>query len=279
MKKLLLLFWAVCLSSIVFAQNLYVLHVTGEILTVPENVAVKVGDKLPMDKQLKFSTAESKAIVMSRGKGRMLLDGHKSPKTESGEFVSIITEVMVPMKVNMKMSTRDLASYKKPETVRNLQQYFGQGAFAVIGHKAYVMLDEEEYPKESNQKLVYRYEVDGKAKVKEVPRRKNILLLSRHKMFEAHHKPTHGELFYVDKETKDVTPVAKLSPVFIDESELMPQVKALVNFYQADSVQLAQDSLYNNISAYIQETYGKTDSYLLYKWLSRHNILSSEEEK
>ncbi|MEH0157041.1 hypothetical protein V6R21_23170 [Limibacter armeniacum] len=271
-RVVLALLLTVVIGFSVEAQDLYVLHVKGDIRVNPENKPLKTGDKITADKEIKFMSQDATAIVMSREKGRMQLDGKKSKSSGSGEFLAVVTEVMVPMKLNMQMSTRSEAEFVP---VRNLKEYFGEDQFAVVGEQLFVPLDESQFPEEKHSALVFRYEVDGKPKMKVLPRKQNIILFNKDKIF-GNHQPVQGEIYHVDKVTKASEQLTSFRPVFINEDSLSKELNALADFYTTQDSTLTQDSLRTRMEQYVQDVYGKTDAYQLGKWIEKQPFPAQE---
>ncbi len=256
------------------AQEYFVLQVKGKILVKSSQKEVAPGDMLAAADELVFASQEATAIVMSKTDGRMVLDGKETKKNTEGEFWALLKNAVVPMKQNMKMSTRGADT----EAIRNFKDYFGTARFAIIGSELRLAISQESYPVSNERIFVYRYEYEGKPISKVIPFEEGKMVLNQKELYTVNGTLLESEaigkadIWYFNRSTDDRERVASFTPVFIDEAQLATELVLLKEFlvqYKDKTV----ESLHQELFSYVRDAYGTTDEAILKKWLKTKKIL------
>ncbi|PWJ42491.1 hypothetical protein [Sediminitomix flava] len=270
MKTLFCLIAFFSLSLQVQAQTYFILHVTGDIKVKETATPIKSGDKISAETELLFGDQSAKAIAMSKEEGRILLDGSKTQPTLSGEFVSLLKRIVVPMKRSRNLSTRG-------DDDHNFQNFFGNEKFAIIGNELRFKLDNAIYPNKPEWIFAYWYLPEGSSSVsKKIPRNENELIFN--KSLYIHKGNTYSpeqtgkaQIFYYNTKTRQKQKVAEFYPTFVDENQLKEELNNLASF-MVDNELVDQQQLEEELIAYVQDVYGKISKDQFSSWISDNPI-------
>ncbi|MDW7693156.1 hypothetical protein R9C00_09490 [Flammeovirgaceae bacterium SG7u.111] len=265
--------WVLCAVA-VQAQTYYVVHVKGNIETKSNNEALKVGAKVSADDELRFITQDATAVVMSREKGRMILNGKKSTKSADGEFLSFVKDVLLPMESNLKMSTR--GDYRN---IQDFKGFFGEGKYVIIGEELVLTPNKTKFPVDDKKSFIYRYETDSRPVNKKVHIEGDNLVLNKTRLYKTHGvmvDPENTEpvdLIYFDMETKDMQSLAKFKPVFVDEETLIMELQSVASFIRSNGI-LPEDKIPGELYQFVLDVHGQTNKGLFEEWLLSKDLIS-----
>ncbi|WP_157491653.1 hypothetical protein [Flammeovirga sp. SJP92] len=259
------------ISHFTFAQDLYVLHVSGDILNTTNNVNLKVGDMISQDASLSFGSNNAKAIVIGKSTGKMLLDGSKSKKTPTGEFMSLVSEVLFPIQSNKQMSTRSVLF----ETVADISDYFNGDAYVFITDSLILDINQEKYPLNEEKQMALRFTSGEEIFNRWIPNfGDNKLLLEKDSLFEGASldEIETVDVYYVVKATRKIDHIGSFDPIFVNQEQLKEELISLKSFLttnQTSKVEEIQAELYQ----YVLDIYGQTDFEMFNEWIKNEGII------
>ena len=149
MKKLLFfcVLSVLCIPFLGVSQQRYVLKVTGQIENQRTGKVIRKGDEILPDDQLKFANKDSKALVISRQKGREIISVPETNLENKdgafGDFGDFIVSSILPPKSNRRLSARGAAkngsSKKETEEIR-IESPLGDLGQILVFNRRYIML-------------------------------------------------------------------------------------------------------------------------------------------
>ena len=266
------------ISTMAFSQTYFVIHAKGIITNKTTGKNIKAGDKLSPTDELKFGSGDAVAVVMSREKGRMTLNGKKVVKNENGELMAFVNTVLFPMNSNLQMSTRAFGDKKE---ITNFKDFFESDdkKFVIVGNELTFDVGSK-YPMSKKQRFVYRYNALGRTIQKKIKYEGKSLKLRKHVLYKSKGEYIKAEsvdtvdFYYYDEEKKISTKLATFSPVYLDEKELTVELNSLIKFLKGNNVMKGEE-LEVEIYKYIYDVYGKTDSQSLHRWLENNTELNT----
>lgn len=256
------------------AQDYYVLQVKGKITVKKTGKEVAPGDMLDATDELKFETQDATAVIISKTDGRMVLNGKKVEKSEDGEFLALLKNALLPMKQNMKMSTRGANS----EEVVNLKDYFGTENFVIIGDELRIKLNEAKYPVSNEKIFVFRYEYNGKPISKIIQFEEKDMIVSKETLFSVNEEPINPEeilqadIWYFNRSTDEKNREVSFKPVFVDETQLAQEVGLLKDFLKQNGTE-KKNEIKKEVFSFVNDVYGTVDPVILDSWLKNKKLL------
>jgi len=257
------------------AQNYFVVHVKGDIERKTNNEKVKIGDQLTPEEELRFLSQDALAVVMSKDKGRMVIDGKETEKAESGEFISFVKDAILPMKSNLKMSTRG-GDYRD---VQDFKSFFGEGKYVIIGEQLMVKPNKEKYPVNDQWSFIYRYETPERPVNKKVAMEGDALIFNKNKLYKTKgetidpDKADEVDLIYFNLSSREAKPLANFEPVFVNESTLMLELKSVASFLQNNEI-MGGDAIKQELYQFVLDVHGPTNKMVFDEWLTSKNLLT-----
>ncbi|MBD0403412.1 hypothetical protein [Flammeovirga sp. EKP202] len=275
MKTLLLLLISFGLStSLSFAQDYYVLHINGTIKDIKSQRNLMVGDVIHSDTELVFFESTAKAIVISKEKGRMLLDGSKAKDNRHGEFEALLTQVIMPVAADLNMSSRRLAEVPN-EDIKDIGGYFGENQRVIFGDEYTLHLDKEVFKKKGGSTYIYRYEINNQAINKVLKIYDGELLLNKAALYpiDQYDVPEHGsavEIYITNVISKKSEKIASFKVCFLNEKMLYREVQTLIKVLD---IKGKDDAILEEVDKYVQGTYGEPFEGELKSWLIKRKII------
>jgi len=270
MKTIALIFLLVCANS-AFAQTYYVMNVKGKITLASGQLLTK-GSKIDAAAKLKFGDATAKAIVLNSKNGRMILDGNKGKKSGDGELVAFVKEALLPLKSNLRLSTR---GNKEDKEIVNFKDYFGDAEYLIIGDDLEINVDGNKFPLGDGKMMVAFYNVDNKTIKKKVKTDGNKLIFDKAKLF-THKEQTYNpskvqsfKLYYFNKQTGSSSEEADFKPVFVNEQEFIEEVKTVIDFL-GGTQGLKDEELHKELYHYVLDVYGKISYNIFIEWSKKN---------
>ncbi len=269
-KTLALIFLLICTNS-AFAQTYYVMNVKGKITLVSGQILAR-GSKIDASTQLKFGDATAKAIVLNSQNGRMILDGNKSKKSGDGELMAFVKEALLPLKSNLRLSTR---GNKDSKEIVNFKDYFGDAEYLIIGDDLEINADQSKFPLGNNKMMIALYSIDNKTIKKKIKTDGNKLIFDKTKLF-THKEQTYDpsniqsfKLYYFNKQTGASSEEANFKPVFVSEQEFAEEIKTVINFLSGIQG-LKGDQLHQELYHYVLDVYGKISYPIFIEWSKKN---------
>lgn len=271
-KKFLSFLVSILITNFALAQDLYVLHVSGDILNATNNVNIKVGDMIAKDASLSFSSSNAKAVVIGKDTGKMLLDGSKSTKSSTGEFMSLVSEVLFPIQSNKQMSTRSVTF----ETVASISDYFDGSPYVFISDTIILEINKEKYPLSETNQMALRFTSGEDVFNRWIPSYgNNQLLLEKDVLFEGAQldQIETVDVFYVIKEEKvKIDKIGSFDPIFVDQDRLKNELVSLKSFLETNQTS-NEEEIQKELYQYVLDIYGNTDFDVFNEWIKTENII------
>ncbi|WP_044200818.1 hypothetical protein [Flammeovirga sp. OC4] len=259
------------ISHFTLAQDLYVLHVSGDILNTTNNVNLKVGDMISKDASLSFGSNNAKAIVIGKSTGKMLLDGSKSKKSPTGEFMSLVSEVLFPIQSNKQMSTRSVLF----ESVANISDYFNGDAYVFITDSIILDINQEKYPLNEEKQMALRFTSGEEIFNRWIPNYgDNKLLLEKERLFEGASldEIETVDVYYVIKATRKIDHIGSFNPIFVNQDQLKEELISLKSFLSTNQTEKAEE-IQAELYQYVLDIYGQTDFEMFNEWIKEEGII------
>ena len=83
----------------------FVLQIKGQITNQKTKKALAVGDKVEEKDEIVFKSADAKAVVVSKEKGRYVISAQKVKKNTKGELWCVVDTVLAPADDNIHLSS------------------------------------------------------------------------------------------------------------------------------------------------------------------------------
>ncbi|GAB4332161.1 MAG: hypothetical protein OHK0038_07590 [Flammeovirgaceae bacterium] len=271
---------------------MYVIQVSGKIENMDNKSFLKPSDILTGKEKLKFYSADSKAVVMSKEKGRMVIQNQKAKASsdKQSEFIAMLVDALIPMPTNHQLSSRNLMA---TNVVSNFTDFFGKEKYVFIGDRIIIPLDPSKYPLSDEKVIVYRYMIGEKPVQKILKHYDNNVIFDKKQIYlhdneaiplDKTSKEVH--LYYVNKKTKATTELVSFEPVYLNENDLYNELNALITYLKTIESKSEED-MKPIILEFVQTAHGKVNAKILEQWLYAKKLLqksqstdkSSEEEE
>lgn len=267
MKTLLTFLCATMLWAAQNSENYYIIQLKGGILNKTTGKALKIGDQINHDDQLKFLSSDAGAILMSTKRGRFVVKPATHHATEN-ELTVFVKNVLLPVKSSGNLSTRG----EEADGIMDLKNFLGTEKFAIIGDRVALHLNAAKYPVSDMHFFIYRYEHDGKAVSKKVPFENGKIIFDKNLLYQTYGGLIAAEtvktvdIYYHNAATKNSTAIVKFSPVYLPEDEIKQELKVQIDIFKAQN--LGKEEIKKELHGYIRDVYGKTDVDVLDKLIA-----------
>lgn len=262
MKKKLLFLLTVCLFfQLSDAQdNFTVIKVSGNIVIERTGSSLIQGTAFSQNENLLFKIPESRAAVINPQRGRFVLtsDNLNEFKTSKSNFLPSAG----------KISTRAFGTGSGPEDLKTVLN----GNIAILKENK-IVIDTSVYPMADDKFFYISYGYNNKTINKKLAYNKDTLLIKRSELLIVDGKEVQNpdiremKLTYLAAGDPYVsTPVSLFTPVFPDNEALKQELKILISQI---STKTYNEKMYE-ISAYVQDFYGKVDENTLKIWLNKN---------
>ena len=230
-------------------DNYTVIKVEGSITYLKSGIKMNRGDHFSSNQKLQFKSANARAAVISKAKGRFVLTPKKSGPTKSN---------LLPAMSNI--------SSRKGEILNtiDLHNYFKENLLLL--EKSAVMVKVKEYPLSKDNFFYLTYEHNGESIAKKLEFEENDILLERASIFtvdgETIPVPTNIQvtLYHRDETKKESSKISNFNLVMPNEADLKEELKIIQSESKGDEFSSAAQ-------AYLAQFYGKIDADELKVWL------------
>lgn len=234
------------------ADNYKVIKVNGKISYVKSGNDLKQGDVFASSTKLKFGTSQSRAAVISSLKGRFVL----TSSDNSGK------SNLLPAMNNISSRAGALLN------MIDLKNHF-DGNYLVIG-KMELEIGKEAFPLDNDNFFYVQYEYNGETIPKKLPKNEeeNKVIFDPDEIFKIDGKPVDADpssmtLYYRKVDEKKSIKINDFKPVFPTKEDLKSEVQIIIDEFEDKSDKEKIDE----ITAYLNEFYGKPDKDNLAEWL------------
>lgn len=229
------------------ADKFKVIKVNGNILFQQTKSQMKSGDYFVSGTPLSFGNQQSRAAIVSKEKGRFVLSPANGGKVK-----------ILPAANNVSSRAGALIN------LIDIKNHFS-GDYLVIG-TAELEIGEEAFPQNESNFFYLTYNFEGEMIRKKLRSNGNKLILDKEEIFKVDGKSIEIEkkemtLFY--REGKVSKKISTFSPVFPDMVSLKDEVNVIIEEYSDKS----NADKKSEITAYLNEFYGKPQSDNLSEWL------------
>ena len=233
-------------------ENSYkVIRVNGKITFVKTKSDMKQGDAYVDGTPIKFSTAQARAAIINKFKGRCVLSEAKKGNA-----------IVLPATNNI--ASRSGALINKID----LQNHFS-GNYLVL-EKLALEISEKSYPQNEKSFFYLSYTYNDEVIRKKLPFIGNKVILERDNIFKIDNELIPVEqlemsLWYMDEASGEK--LAEFTPIFPDLKLLKSEIQIII----AEGADKSKDDKVKEITAYLNEFYGKPQKDNLVDWLD-HNL-------
>jgi len=261
--------------SVTQAQDYFVAHIKGDIEVKGTNKKVAVGDQLNKTDELRFVTQDAKAVVMTMEGKRMVLDGKETKKNDSGEFISFVQDVVLPLSSNIQLSTRG----GDPNNIQDFKTFFGEEKYVIIGDELKVKPDPGVFPIDNGWSFIYRYETGSRPVNKIVANHGEEIVLDKNQLYKTKgvivdpEKSYPVKLFYFNSNNKDAKELVTFHPVFVDENTLTVELKSVATFLENNNVMKGRE-LMDELYKFVLDVHGPINKSLFFDWLNTKEMIT-----
>lgn len=245
MKKLFLIISAafICSSFHTFKVDVYsVIKVIGNIKNA-NNKALSTGDKISSDEKLSFANNQSKAAIVSKEKGRLILVATASGKVSEG---------LMPALSNVSSRSGAL------NNAIDLSNHFS-GKYLILSNYE-VEINSSSFPMTNDKFFFLRFKFNGEEISKKLSFENNKLKMNASEILKIDGKAitltegTQVQLVYRNVVDKTSEIVATFEPIFTNEKTLKNECKLIAYELGSDA---HKEETYAQIFSYLSENYGK----------------------
>lgn len=226
-----------------------VIRVDGRIVFQRTNSDMKKGDVFLSGTKLSFKTPQSRAAVISSLKGRFVLSASEKGQTK-----------LLPAANNISSRSGALIN------LIDLQNHF-TGNYLVLD-KLSLEVGAENFPMDNKHFFYLSYEHEGEKIRKKMSFEGNKLEIDKEEIFKVDGASipitkTQMTLYY--REDSASKKINSFTPVFPDLTELKDEVQIIMDEFETKSAKVKVQE----ITAYLDEFYGKPQKENLNEWLNR----------
>lgn len=239
--------------------NYKVIKINGQILFVKTGVDMKRGDVFVPGTPLKFLTHTSRAAVMSQST-RFILQANAKGKVK-----------ILPATSNITSRAGALIN------LVDLQNHFS-GKYLIFDNEK-LQIGKEAFPMDDNHFFYVKFDHKGENIAKQLSFDENYLLIKKDDLFKIDGKSIPVEekemtLYYRNNESKKSYKINEFTPVFPDLKELKVEVAMLFK----ELGECSTESKITQVTAYMNDFYGKPQKENLMNWLEKEFSLTTEQQ-
>lgn len=256
-----ILFFVSTLSAVKVDKktNYKVIKINGQILFVKTGVDMKRGDVFASGTALDFVTVTSRAAVMSQST-RYVLQANSKGKVK-----------ILPATSNITSRSGALIN------LIDLQNHFS-GRYLIFDNEK-LQIGKEAFPMDKAHFFYVKYDYNGEEIAKQLSYEDNFLFIKKEELFKVDGVGIPVEekemiLYYRDDESKKSYRINSFTPVFPDLKELKIEVEILLDALG----QVSAEKKMAEITAYLNDFYGKPQKDNLTNWLEGEFKLSVEKK-
>lgn len=236
-------------------DNYKVIKVDGRIVFLNTGRDMHTGDQFTSNEKLDFKSQDSRAAVISKLKGRFVL----TPSAKSSSASKLL-----PAMNNVSSRAGALIN------AIDLKNHFSD---------KYLILDEMElkvgkdvYPMSKDNFFYLQYTYEGETIPKKLPFHGDTLELSPKDIYTIDGKPrevplnTKTSIYYRDNAAKKSVKISEFNMIVPNNEELKDEL----NVITGELSDKKSDKVKNEITAYLNEFYGKPQKENLKDWLSKN---------
>lgn len=255
MKKLIIIIGAafICSSFHSLKVDVYsVIKVIGNIKNA-NNEALSTGDKISSNEKLLFASNQSKAAIVSKEKGRLMLVASASGKVSEG---------LMPALSNVSSRSGAL------NNTIDLTNHFA-GKYLILSNYE-VEINASSFPMNNENFFFLRFNYKGEDISKKLSFENNKLKMNASEILKIDGKSialaegTQVQLIYRNTKAKTSETIATFEPIFADEKILKSECKLIAYELGTD---INKEEKHAQIFSYLSENYGKPLQTNFNQWI------------
>ncbi|MCE3295873.1 MAG: hypothetical protein K0R65_1587 [Crocinitomicaceae bacterium] len=241
--------------GILVVDEYSVIKVIGGIKHSKNNKALYTGDKVLSNEKLTFAQNTSKAALISKEKGRFMLNSSPS---------GMVTEGLLPAMNNVSSRAGAMLN------AIDLEKHFSDTYLVLSGYE--IEISPAAFPMDADHFFFLRYDYKGETISKKLPYKGNKLMIDGAEVLKIDGKSielkegSKMELVYRSSADKTSHSLSVFQPVFADEKNLALECKLILNELSGQSVESQKEQLL----AYVTENYGKPHQQNWEMWLKQN---------
>ncbi len=250
-------------------ENYYIIKIKGDIYNETAGRKLQQGDAVKASDKLTFKQKDAMAMVISDSRGRFTLKYPTEKESYDNALYVFVKTALVTNKQN-QLSTRAIGI---SSTVSNLDNYFGQDVFNIIGDTLQVKLSKKYYPLSEGYNIVAEYNKNNQNMIKKLNTQNQIIYLSR-KGFGLKNSGEvylpHVNIYKVNSKNGLKILISETNFRFIDQDQLNKELVTIIDkLYDGN-----KSEMQNLLIDYFRDVYGKTDeiilSHYVYNLINKH---------
>ncbi len=262
-KNILLVFILVFLITGFLRSQCYtVLSIKGEIILEKTGQPIKEMDEICANDKLIFSSADSKAAVLSSEQGRFIIK--MSGKKKENDLKTFVKSVLFQGTGNL--SSRGTVS---------LETEFEDEYFVTGINK--LQIDLKNYPMDSDRFFFLRYNYNGKEINKKLKFYGDTLIFDKESIYFVDNQKINQDkiesvtLYYYEKDKNTSTKIATFKLLFANEKKLIDELNSYISLLK----KTGKDKTYieDEVLLYIMDVYGKINIDNTKEWINKNLIL------
>ncbi len=258
MKKVLffsVVFYITSSFGVLVIDEYSVIKVIGGIKHTRNNKALYTGDKVLSNEKLTFEQNTSKAALISKEKGRFMLNSSPS---------GVVKEGLLPAMNNVSSRAGAMLN------ALDLEKHFSDKYLVLSGYE--IEISPAAFPMDDSHFFFLRYDYKGESISKKLPSKGSKLLIDGTEVLKIDGKAvslkegTKMELVYRSSQDKTSHSLSVFEPVFADEKNLAMECKLILKEIEGLSAEAQKEQLL----AYVTENYGKPNQQNWEMWLKQN---------
>ena len=261
MKRIILITLLFISLNVIGQTKYFIINVVGEIKNKETGQLIKKGDVIDKDDKLLFESKKGKLMLISENRDKFLIKKPKRVK-ENEEFIT--SEIAMAVKSRAALVTRSGGAIEDAE-IKDLKSYFGEDVFTIIGDSLNLPLNQNIYPLNADQFIVFYYNVDDKQVAKKIGYNDNVLQIDKSKLIEGQEidesEINNLTVYRYIKSSQETDFITEFSLSFVDSKSIIEEFKTLIPILQGQN--LDRNGIKDYMKEYYYDFYGITDKRLL----------------
>jgi hypothetical protein len=258
MKKVIffsIVFYITSSFGVLVIDEYSVIKVIGGIKHTKSNKSLYTGDKVLSNEKLTFEQNTSKAALISKEKGRFMLNSSPS---------GVVKEGLLPAMNNVSSRAGAMLN------ALDMEKHFSDKYLVLSGYE--IEISPAAFPMDENHFFFLRYDYNGESISKRLPYKGNKLLIDAGEVLKIDGKSiglkegAKMELVYRSSADKTSQSVSVFEPVFADEKNLAMECKLILKELEGQAAEAQKEQLL----AYVSENYGKPNQQNWEIWLKQN---------
>ncbi len=237
-----------------------VIKVKGTITNISNGQSLATNSRFSAEDTLQFSTDGDRLAVIDERKQSYIA---RPAESDLGYQLEPI---------RAKFNTRP----GKILTYIEFKEYLENRDFLVLGEKAELKIEAENFPIDDDHFFFIRYRLEGEAQPinKKLPSEGQKAIINKKKLFQVDgqaippEKTSQFQLYYHNSQEKKSLKISEMRLIFPDETSLRQEIEVIRSSYGTSKTN--RPKLRKAIENYLLEVYGLPEPENLERWLKRH---------